>query len=215
MKATVGVRLLGRPRRGGVVAKVASSRFKVREPRPEQPAWKLWLLIGGIVVLLGGAAWMYVGLKPLAPLLELFTGGAQAAEKNQEFMDHLDEHLGNAAVPVGGGIACLLAGFVMIKVGLSPPKPPTVEELVQKEVERRLAAQPTVNASAAPVASPQSPATFATPAPTPVAVRSSAPTQSTTVLQTPASAARRTHCATCSSVLVAGGRICPRGHLQG
>lgn len=185
MKATVSRQPLDAGFEWAVVAEMSKGKV---------PAWKLGVLVGGLVLLLAGGAAIYFGVKPLAPLLELFTGGAQAAEKNQEFMEDLEGHLGAAAWPVGGGIAALLVGFVLVKVGMAPPKPKSVEELVQEEVARRLggAASPGVSV---PVAAPTAPV----PAPVPVAQPS----------------VRRTHCGACGSVLVAGGRLCPQGHAQG
>ena len=161
---------------------------------------KAVLVAVGAGLLLAGALFAYLGLKPLAPLLELSTGGAQAAERNKPFLDDLERHLGDAALPVGGGVAALLAGFVVLKVGLAPPKPRPVEEQVREQVERRLA----LHATASPPVSPR-----------PQVLTVAAPS----VVHAPAAAsappARRTHCGSCGSVLVAGGRLCPQGHAQG
>ncbi len=177
---------------------------------------KVVCLLVGLGLLVAGAVLAYLGLKPLAPLLELFTGGAAAAERHKVWLEDLEAHLGDAAVPVGLGIVFVLAGVVLAKMGLAPPKPKSVEQLVQEEVERRLGAQVPSPAAVAPAPAPLAwPATSPEPS-TAVASPAMAAPRPVVAAPSPQSSPspRRTHCASCGSVLVAGGRMCPRGHPQ-
>jgi hypothetical protein len=143
---------------GGWPVAVRKPPAKARKPREPTPPWKIGVLLGGIAAIVVGCILFYVGLKPLEPLMGLFTQGMKEPTPAQkEFMDNLNGHLSNAAVPVGIGMVLLLGGFILIKVGLSGPKPKSVEQVVEEKVAERMsrmgvAAQPPAYAS--PVARP-------------------------------------------------------------
>ncbi len=164
------------------------------------------VVLGGAVGLVVGVGLLLWGLAPAKEMMDAvgpaFNGGAPP-EDLSERLDAAMAHLTSRAWADGVGFVLLLAGFVALKAGLAKPAP-SVEELVQAEVARRLGVQsPTVSVS--PVAQvPPPPLTQPTVSPAP-AVQPAA---------VAAPSVRRTHCAACSSVLVAGGRICPQGHVQ-
>lgn len=188
-----------------------------------EPSRKAWVLVGGVVGLLVGIGLLAWGLLPVRGLVDTVGpvfGGGQPPDDLGERMDAAMARLKARVWADGVGFVLLLAGFVAVKAGLAKPGP-SVEQLVQAEVARRLAMQapgaasPSATATAS-AAVAVAPAPVATPAATPAVTPAVAPAQVPVLLAPPTApiGARRTHCATCSSVLVAGGRICPMGHPQ-
>jgi len=173
-------------------------------------------LLGGVLGIVGGIALLAYGLAPAKDLWDAaapaFSGGTPP-EDLSERLDAAMKDLKGRALIDGFGFLALMAGIVLVKTGLAKPKGKPVEQLVQEEVERRLAGQTVYHATQTtlPVTS--------VPAPAPSGAANqvfAAPPTATPAAQSPMSALppRRTHCGSCGSVLVAGGRICPQGHAQ-
>lgn len=176
----------------------------------------LFLLLG-VVGIVGGVALLAYGLAPARDLWEAaapaFSGGTPPEDLSERLDAAMTELKGRALVDAFGVLA-LMAGIVLVKQGLAKPKGKPVEQLVQEEVERRFAAQAPVAhgvQSALPLAAAAAarPSTSSGQLFAPSAV---SPGQDGGIASLPSG--RRTHCATCGSVLVAGGRICPQGHAQ-
>lgn len=180
---------------------------KKREPTPP---WKVVVLLVGLgAIVLGFFAFKY-GLGPAGPIADVMMAGQNANQQQLDQMEPAIAELQSTSHVVADviGLVLSLGGFVMVKVGMSPAKPKSVEQLVQEEVARRLggtgATSIPVNivsaASVPPV--PAAPAILATPA---------GPVQSNPVTLDPGT--RRTsstHCATCGRPLLAGKycRVC-------
>lgn len=169
------------------------------------------LVVGGLAALVVGLLLLGFGLVPVKGLVDAVGpvfGGGSPPDDLSERLDASMAALKARALWDGVGFLLVIGGFVTVKVGLAKPQK-SVEQLVSEEVERRMAAgavpagappamQP-AGPPAQPPPAPFSPAPRAGPTPMPVAAPPTVP---------------RTHCAACGSVLVAGGRVCPRGHAQ-
>ena len=203
MKATVTTargggarRLLVGVGRGRVVGEARSNLF----------------LLGGVAGIVGGLVLLGYGLAPVVPLVEVVSGTFGGGTPPPDLGEQIDAAMAAAKARVlvdALGFVALLAGFVLVKQALAKPKPRPVEDLVQEEVARRLAAMGAVPAPPSSPPVPGAPAVVAA-APSPAAA-----VQPPVAPAVAAPAQRRTHCAECGSVLVAGGRLCPQGHRQG
>ena len=176
------------------------------------------LLLGLAAVVAGIALFVY-GLAPAKPLMDTVSSSFSGDPPPPDLGERIDGAIAELTARAwadGLGLVLLLVGILVAKRALAKPAP-TVESLVGAEVARRLAqlgvspaAQPAATAPApvvvTPTAASASVATAAAPAP--VALPASAP------IPAPSAAPRRTHCAACGGVLVAGGRLCPQGHPQ-
>jgi hypothetical protein len=182
------------------------------------------MLLAGVVGILGGIFLLGYGLAPAKDLWEAvgpaFSGGTPPDDLSDRLDASMADLKGRVLIDAFGFLA-LLAGIVLAKQAFAKPKSKPVEQLVQEEVARRLAAQPPAahgTQSLPLTVAVASPSAGAGPAPVPApAVAAPAQPRSAVPAPTPAStrpAPRRTHCIACGSVLVAGGRICPSGHPQ-
>lgn len=185
--------------------------------RGERQAKGNVLLLSGVVGILGGLVLLGYGLAPAKDLWDAvgptFSGGPPPDDLSER-MDASMAALKARAVVDALGFVALLAGVVLAKMAFAAPKEAPLKDLVEAEVARRMALQgqpmgaPTMPLTAQPLASAQP---LPPSAPTqPPAPRGAAPPP----VAVTAAPARRTHCAACGSVLVAGGRICPQGHAQ-
>lgn len=211
------------------VAKAASSAG----PR------RIGLALAGLAALVVGLLLLGFGLAPLKQMMDtvgpVFGGGEPPADLGER-LDASMAALKGRALFTGLGFILALAGFVMLKTGLAKPQK-SVEQLVNDEVDRRMAAMPPRIAVAAepagalppPLPPPPTPGLVPFTAPPPASPSPSpSPSPHTATGGSPAATAsthlqatsmavgggRRTHCPACGSVLVAGGRLCPRGHPQ-
>lgn len=182
----------------------------------------LWLLVG-VVGIVGGLGLLAYGLAPAKDLWEAvgptFSGGQPPEDLSERLDAAMADLKGRAVIDAFGSLA-LMAGVVLVSQAFKKPASKPVEQLVHEEVERRLAAQmpavhgaqstlPIPSGSAARMSS-ASDQVFALAPPTSAPPTPSGPPPA----PRPAAAPRRTHCASCGSVLVAAGRICPQGHAQ-
>jgi hypothetical protein len=226
MKAPVAVRAAsGSWGQVGLVAVVAS---RVGSAKPGSR--RVLVAVLGAVALLAGIGLLWYGLSPSKQLMDavgpVFSGG-EPPEDLSERMDAAMAKLKARVIIDGIGFVLLLGGFVMIKAGLAKPQK-SVAQLVDEEVTRRMAvsqaspstrtaseaAMPTQVAPTSPGPTvPAPPSAASAPAAAPIPVPMNVPVPAP-VPQPATPVARRTHCAACGSILVAGGRLCPRGHAQ-
>lgn len=200
-------------------------------------ARRLALGLGGLAALVLGVVLLGYGMAPLKQIADTvgptFSGGKPPDDLGERLDAGMAE-LKSRVVYDGIGFILLLGGFVVAKAALGKPKK-SVEQLVNEEVARRLAV-PAVPSGAPPPLPPPPPSSAPPPIPAdtarpsgppavpgplfpPVPPSSSPASTSTDVPGRPVTGAvltqgRRTHCGACGSVLVAGGRLCPRGHPQ-
>lgn len=160
------------------------------------------LLLAGVLGVVGGLVLLGIGLAPAKQLWDAvgptFSGGPPPEDLAERMDAAMAKLKARVLVDVLGFVA-LMGGILAVHQALAKPKPKPVEQLVQEEVARRMAAFPAGAASPASVAQ-------AAPVAAPAVSTPAAPPAATAPL-------RRTHCS-CGSVLVAGGRICPLGHPQ-
>lgn len=189
------------------------------------------LLVAGVVGILGGLALLGYGLAPAKDLWDAvgptFSGGPPPEDLGERMDASMDALKARVMVDALGFVA-MMAGIVLAKMAFAAPKEAPLEKLVEAEVARRMALQgqpmgaATLPLTAQPLASARPAAaapSTATAPPVPARSPASAPAAPTTHHTHHTSASvpptpRRTHCGSCGSVLVAGGRICPQGHAQ-
>ncbi|MEA3189434.1 MAG: hypothetical protein QOD77_16 [Thermoplasmata archaeon] len=115
---------------------------------------KAVLLASGLAALLAGAGLLLYGLAPAEAMLDLFGDFKNVQPDSiQNMMDELGARVWLDAL----GAALLVAGIVVAKVALKPPKPKSIEEQVNEAVEARLAAMPKPTPVDVPPPAPKAP----------------------------------------------------------
>lgn len=184
-----------------------------------KPPKRLLTTVLGAVALVVGIGLLGYGLAPLKQMADAVGPTFSGGPPPEDLSDRLDASMAALTARAwadGVGFILLLVGILMVKAGLAKPTR-SIEQMVNEEVARRLAVP--AARSTAPGASPPEPAvvpalTVASSSPPSIGPASSSPHVPLPPMPALPAAARRTHCAACGSILVAGGRLCPQGHAQ-